>query len=123
MRRVTLIAALALVALVPASARAAQSANVQEVADLPALKSAISINFIGDTMFVSTAGGLFSYDVSQPASPRLLGTLPVPVWENEDVDLDPVRKRLFVSRDPRGFTSPASPGSVFPYGAVHIVDV
>jgi len=45
------------------------------------------------------------------------------IWENEDMDVDPVRKRLFISRDPRGFTSPATPGATFPYGAVHIIDV
>ena len=123
MRRLAAVAALALLGLAPASARADQSDNVQSVASLPALKSAISINFIGDSMFVSTASGLYAYDVSQPAEPRLLSALTIPVWENEDVDLDPVRKRLFVSRDPRGFTSPAVPGSVFPYGAVHVIDV
>ena len=59
----------------------------------------------------------------RPGAPKLLGALPMYIWENEDVDVDPVRKRLFISRDPRGFTSPASPGDVFPYGAVHIIDV
>jgi hypothetical protein len=44
-------------------------------------------------------------------------------WENEDVDVDVERERLFISRDPRGFTSPATPGAFFPYGAVHIIDV
>jgi hypothetical protein len=99
------------------------SANVESVATIPELKSAISINFIDDTMFVSTAAGIFSYDVSDPASPQLLGSLPMYIWENEDVDVDPKRKRLFISRDPRGFTTPASPGSAFPVGAVHIIDV
>src|SRR3954452_13246141 len=123
MRRIALLAGLGLALLAPAGAHAAQSANVTPIASVPELKSAISINFIGDTMFVSTAHGVYSFDVSQPAEPKLLGALNVPVWENEDVDVDPVRKRLFVSRDPRGFTSPAVPGNVFPYGAVHIVDV
>src|SRR3954454_12117059 len=39
------------------------------------------------------------------------------------MDVDPVRKRVFISRDPRGFTSPAVPGSTFPYGALEIYDV
>ena len=114
MRRLAAVAALALLGLAPASARADQSDNVQSVASLPELKSAISVNFIGDTMFVSTAHGLYSYDVSDPASPKLLGALPMYIWENEDVDVDPVRKRLFISRDPRGFTSPAVPGRCSP---------
>ena len=123
MRRVVPLLVLAVLALAPAGAQAAQSSNVESLASLPELKTAISINFIGDSMFVSTASGVYAYDVSQPSRPRFLSALTIPVWENEDVDLDPVRKRLFVSRDPRGFTTPAVPGNVFPYGAVHIVDV
>jgi hypothetical protein len=109
--------------LLPAAAAADSSANVHEIASLPELKAAISINFIGDTMFVSTVHGLYSVDVSNPSAPRLLDALPLAIWENEDMDVDPVRKRVFLSRDPRGFTSPAVPGDVFPYGAVHIIDV
>jgi hypothetical protein len=74
-------------------------------------------------MFVSTVTGIYSYDVSDPASPKQLGSLPMYIYENEDVDVDPVRKRLFISRDPRGFTSPAVPGDTFPYGQVQIIDV
>ena len=97
------------------------SRNVEFVANLPEAASAISINFIGDTMFVSTVKGLLSYDVSDPAHPRLLGGLPYYIWENEDVDVDAKRHLLFVSRDPRGFTSPAT--TAFPYGAVEVYDV
>jgi hypothetical protein len=107
----------------PSGAVAAQSSNVKSIASIPTLAAAISINFIGDTMFVSTVHGVYSYDVSNPASPQLLGALPMYIWENEDVSVDPVRKLLFISRDPRGFTSPATGGDQFPYGAVHIIDV
>src|SRR5206468_5200979 len=89
--------------------------------NLPEAASAISINFIGNTMFVSTVKGLLSYDVSNPRSPQLLGALPYYIWENEDVDVDAARHLLFVSRDPRGFTSPAT--TEFPYGAVEVYDV
>ncbi|MDX6665632.1 MAG: hypothetical protein QOG68_1838, partial [Solirubrobacteraceae bacterium] len=122
MRRLLTLVGL-LLATIPATAQAAQSANVKQVASIPTLAGAISINFIGDTMFVSTVHGVYSYDVADPAAPKLLGALPMYIWENEDVDVDRVHKRLFVSRDPRGFTSPAIPGNVFPYGAVHIIDV
>ena len=116
---VVLLAALAL----PGSALGAESsANVERLANIPELRAAISINFIGDTMFVSTVHGLYSYDISKPASPRLLGTFNIPTWENEDVDVDPARKRVFISRDPRNFTTPAAPGA-FPVGAVSVVDV
>jgi hypothetical protein len=39
------------------------------------------------------------------------------------MDVDPVRHLVFLSRDPRGFTTPFTSGSAFPYGAVHIIDV
>src|SRR3954468_13628682 len=121
--RVSVLAVLAACALAPAGAHAAQSANVQVVGSIPAMTNAISVNFIGETMFVSTVQGLYSYDVSDPANPTLLGALPMYIWENEDMDVDVKRRRIFISRDPRGFTSPAIPGDTFPYGAVHILDV
>jgi hypothetical protein len=121
MRRALL--ALAAFAILAAPARAENSPNVEPVAHLPELPTAISANFIGDTMFVSTASGIYSYDVSDPTNPVRLGALPMYIWENEDVDVDVKRKRLFISRDPRGFTSPAIPGDTFPYGAVHVIDV
>lgn len=98
------------------------SENVTFVANIPELQTAISINFIGETMFVSTVHGLYAYSVSDPSAPELLGALPMYIWENEDVSVDAERNLLFISRDPRGFTSPVTPG-VFPYGAVHVVDV
>ncbi|MDQ1699406.1 MAG: hypothetical protein QOG34_1269 [Frankiaceae bacterium] len=97
------------------------SSNVEFVANLPEANTAISLNFIGDTMFVSAESGISSYDVSNPRAPKLLGALPHYIWENEDVDVDPARHLLFVSRDPRGFTSPAT--TAFPYGAVEVYDV
>jgi hypothetical protein len=117
---VTLAAVLALAA--PAGAQE-MSANVERVATIPEMAAAISVNFIGDTMFVSTAAGIYCYYMTDPAAPVPLGALPMYIWENEDVDVDVDRERLFVSRDPRGFTSPATPGDAFPYGAVHIIDV
>jgi hypothetical protein len=122
-RRLLLALALLTLAL-PASAAAQEmSANVQRIATIPEMRTAIAINFIGDTMFVSTTTGLFSYDVSDPAAPKLLGALPMYIWENEDMDVDTARERVFISRDPRGFTSPATSGATFPFGAVHVVDV
>jgi len=117
-----LLAAVVLLAAGAGDAMAETSPNVHAIAQLPEMASAISINFIDDTMFVSTAHGLYSYDVSDPSAPALLGAVPHYIWENEDMDVDPVRKRVFISRDPRGFTSPAAPGSAFPYGALEIYD-
>jgi hypothetical protein len=117
---VTLAAVLALAA--PAAAQES-SPNIERIATIPEMKVAISIAFIDDTMFVSTAHGVYSYDVSDPAAPALMGALPMYIWENEDMDVDVKRKRIFISRDPRGFTSPVTPGATFPYGGVHIIDV
>src|SRR3954462_14757091 len=113
----------AVLALAPSAAGAATSPNVAHIAQIPTLAGAISIAFIGDAMFVSTAHGVYSYDVSDPAAPELLGALPMYIWENEDMDVDVARQRIFISRDARGFTSPAIPGDTFPYGAVHVIDV
>lgn len=95
------------------------SKGVTFLANIPELSTAISLNFIGSTMFASTVTGIFSYDVSDPTEPTLLGSLPQYIWENEDVSVDAKRQLLFLSRDPRGFTSPAT--TAFPYGAVQVI--
>lgn len=105
----------------PTPPAGAISSNVEFVTNLPEAVSAISINFIGNTMFVSTVKGLLSYDISDPRNPKLIGALPYYLWENEDVDVDAKRHLIFISRDPRGFTSPAT--TDFPYGAVEVYDV
>jgi hypothetical protein len=126
--RLRTLAVAALLA-VPLSAPASHAAppagqisrGVTYLANIPELRTAISLNFIGQTMFASTVTGIFAYDVSNPAAPRLVGALPQYIWENEDVDVDAKRHLLFLSRDPRGFTSPAT--TEFPYGAVQVIDV
>ncbi|HYN35707.1 MAG TPA: hypothetical protein VEV82_01915, partial [Actinomycetota bacterium] len=124
---ISLVAGAVLLALPsPASAEPPAgdiSKNVKFIANIPEMKSAIALAFIKDTMFVSTVHGIYSYDVSDPATPKLLGSVPMYIWENEDMTIDVKRNLLFVSRDPRGFTTPVSPGSAFPYGAVHIISV
>ena len=64
------------------------SDNLEFVANAPEASSAIAVNFIDDTMFVSTVTGIYSYDVADPTAPQLLGVLPMYIWENEDMDLD-----------------------------------
>src|SRR3954453_111730 len=100
--------------LVAAPAHAAQSSNVSVVSQIPVMTEAISINFIGETMFVSTVQGIYSYNVSDPSKPPLRGALPCSIGENEGSAVAPVRKLLFVSGDPRGFTTPATSGATFP---------
>ncbi|MCA1825226.1 MAG: hypothetical protein LC640_13455 [Frankia sp.] len=129
MRRVVLAVLASCLSVVPTGAsRAAPppgaiSSNVDFVTNIPQAQQAISLNFIGDTMFVSGVDGVQSYDVSNPRDPQLLGVLPMYIWENEDVDVDPARHLLFISRDPRGFTSPATSGATFPYGMLQVIDV
>jgi hypothetical protein len=48
---------------------------------------AIGARFRNGVMYVTSLAGLTTYDISTPASPRLIGTLPLPHFENEDVDL------------------------------------
>ena len=126
-----MLAALSLVApvqLATATPQAAPpagdiSSNVTFLANIPEMRTAISLNFIGDTMFVSATTGVFAYDIKDPAKPSLVGALPQYIWENEDVDVDVKRKLLFISRDPRGFTSPATSGATFPFGMIQVIDV
>jgi hypothetical protein len=96
------------------------SPNVEFLSNLP-ISTAISLGFIGNTVFVSTVLGIYSVDITDPTHPQLLGALPMYLWENEHMQVDPARNLLFIARDPRGFTSPAT--TAFPYGAVHVIDV
>src|SRR3954453_13795026 len=128
-RRALLAAALTAATLAPsapshaAPPAGAISKNVTYVTTIAQAKEAISINFIGDMMFVSGVDGIQSYDVSNPPSPQLLGVLPQYIWENADVDVDAAWPPVVISRDPRGFTSPVTPGSAFPYGMLQVIDV
>jgi hypothetical protein len=97
------------------------SKGVTFLANIPELATAISLNFLGNTLYASTVTGIYAYDVSDPAKPTLVGALPQYIWENEDVDIDTERDLLFLSRDPRGFTSPGT--TAFPYGAVQVIDI
>jgi hypothetical protein len=129
-----LILTLTLLFLLPATA-AADIRGVELAGSLPEAKRAISINFIAyadgrDVMFVSTQEGLFSYDLTaDPTRPRALdhltkeelmlpGDQADPLgqgfWENEDMDVDPKRKLVLLSRDVLAFSTGVS--------GVHVVD-
>ena len=134
----------------PAAASIPQPAgaikNVELVANLPEAKDATAINFLeydrgrGDVMLVSGRFGLKTYDLSDPASPKLLGEftaeqLRLPgdppyspanpqstFWQNEDMDVDAKRKIAILSRDPRAYRGSTSrePGEPDPNGATNI---
>lgn len=62
------------------------SDNVALLGSIPE-PGVIGARFRGDVMYVTSVSGLSTYDVSDPASPQLLGRLALPHFENEDVDL------------------------------------
>ncbi|MFK8026389.1 MAG: hypothetical protein AB8G26_20715 [Ilumatobacter sp.] len=117
--------------------------NVDHLGTLPDTEGAIAVNFLKydgtgsgrlNVMMVSGTFGLKSYDVNDPANPILLDELPATTflrpgdpaeyarafWQNEDMDVDQRRKRVFMARDPRAFDgSTSSPDAV---AGVYIID-
>lgn len=117
--------------------------NVDYLGTLEDTSGAIAVNFLKydgtgmgrlNVMMVSGTFGLKSYDVADPKSPILLDEIPATdfllpgdpleysraFWQNEDMDVDPVRKLVFMARDPRAFDgSTSSPDST---AGVYIVD-
>ena len=88
MKRYVPVLLLLLACCAPAQAAPLHSDNVSLVTKLPEAVGAASARFSpdGKTMYVSTWKGLLTYDVSKPADPQRLGFLPLPHFENEDVD-------------------------------------
>ena len=95
-RSLLLIAALtsfvALLNVVPAGAQTppaepplANSSNVHVLGHIPG--TAAGMNFKGNYAFVSGWGGLTVLDISKADAPQVAGALPLPHFENEDVDL------------------------------------
>ncbi|MFE0026257.1 LVIVD repeat-containing protein [Amycolatopsis sp. NPDC059021] len=99
--------------------------NVRSVGNLPDAQGAISLAFLPyghrDVMAVSGQFGLKLYDLTEnPAAPKLVGQLNMPgLWETEDTEVDPVRKLVFLSRDPRAFGGNTHTGE----SGIYVVDV
>jgi hypothetical protein len=70
---------------VPIEPPLATSSNVHAVAHVPG--SAAGMNFKDHYAFVSGWGGITVLDIAKADAPRLVGGLPLPHFENEDVDL------------------------------------
>jgi len=70
---------------VPTAPPLAASSNVQLLANIPG--SAAGMNFKDHYAYVSGWGGITVLDIAQAASPKLVGALPLPHFENEDIDL------------------------------------
>src|SRR3954451_18901592 len=102
------LAAFGIAALVVAAAAAPASAD-PAAADPPLATSsdvhllghwpgsAAGMNFKGHYAFVSGWSGITVLDIARPASPDVVGALPLPHFENEDVDL--CGKTLIVVND------------------------
>jgi hypothetical protein len=69
----------------PAEPPLATSSNVHVLAHIPG--SAAGMNFKGNYAFVSGWGGITVLDISKADHPERAGVLPLPHFENEDVDL------------------------------------
>ncbi len=63
----------------------AASSNVQHVGHIPG--TAAGMVFKDHYAFVSGWSGITVLDIAQPAAPQVAGALPLPHFENEDVDL------------------------------------
>ena len=70
-------------------------------------------------------GGLWVFDVARPEEPRLVAHLPLPLWQNEDVDLSAKRKILLVANDRRTSTAPVPGTSNAPQlpGVLFVYDI
>ena|SRR5437773_11518611 len=92
-RRTLAVAAVILVAgAVPAAGGSADlepplatSSNVHYLAHIPG--TAAGMNFKDHYAYVSGWGGIMVLDIAKADSPQVVGTLPLPHFENEDVDL------------------------------------
>jgi hypothetical protein len=112
MRLIVLAVFLAGLLAAPANAQL-KSSNVSVLGKLPQSAGAIGARFSADgaTMYVTSATGLQIYDVSSPATPKQLSQLPLPHFENEDVDVG--RDTVVITNDP----------SFSGVGMIYLIDV
>jgi hypothetical protein len=71
-------------------------------------------------------GGIWVFDTIDPENPALVAHVPLPVWQNEDVDLSAKRKLLLVANERRRATSPApAPVAQTPWlpGSLTVFDI
>jgi hypothetical protein len=96
--RIALVGLLCSLVLVPATRSGAQIALPPDPTGLVASPNVslqgtlagpgvIGARFQDGVMYVTGTSGLTTFDISNPAAPALLGALPLPHFENEDVDL------------------------------------
>ncbi|MGH2692090.1 MAG: LVIVD repeat-containing protein, partial [Actinomycetota bacterium] len=91
----------------PTGLLASDNIEIHTVLPQPA---AIGARFRGNFMYVTSTAGLTIYDISDPVSPSLVGALPLPHFENEDVDLG--GNILLISND-----------AAESYGLLYVIDI
>lgn len=97
------------------------SANVEWVANIPVDSPGVGgrvVQLVDQTRFYVSGGkGMSIYDVSEPTLPLLLGTVPVPHWENEDLVVSDDGTRVIVSGER------VSGGATVPgFGPTYVID-
>ncbi len=101
------------------------SPNVKYVGTIPVESPGIGgrlLNVGGQQRFYMTgAKGLTIFDVTNPAAPKELGRLPLPHFQNEDVDVSDDGSRVIISTDTAAVRPPGgvSPGQG---NGIHIID-
>jgi len=91
----------------PTGLLASDNIEIHTVLPEPA---AIGARFRGNLMYVTSTAGLAIYDISNPISPTEVGRLPLPHFENEDVDLG--GNILLISND-----------AAESYGILYVIDI
>ncbi len=106
------------------------SPNVSWVATIPIDSPGIGgrVVKVGDQIrfYVSAVHGLSIYDITNPGIPLLMGFLPLPNWENEDIEVSADGNTAFMAND---FTNsyvidtsiPAVPRMVSMFAGQHTV--
>jgi hypothetical protein len=82
--------------VVPAGTGIIASPNVTLLATIPDA-GAMGARFAGGYYFTNTTDALRIFDVSNPELPTLAGTLPLPNFSNEDMDVSVSRKLVLIS--------------------------
>jgi hypothetical protein len=104
--------------------------NVRGVSGYAALNFIYFDKYKTDFMFANGTGGLAVWSLKDPEHPALISTITAHdlrvegdtqdrFWEGENMTVDPQRKLVFLSRDPRGFGGTLTTGQ----SGVYIIDV
>lgn len=120
--------------------------NVDFLANVPGTNGVVALEFLEygrgrdalEVMVVSGTFGVKTYDLADPTDPVLLDEIPAEefalpgdppppwnraFWQNEDMNVDEARKRVFMSRDPRAFDGTTSdPSDVAGFYVVDAAD-